>query len=65
MNSAILLIIPGFVTDTLGILLLIPFTRDLILKFFIDEKNIKNSQNQNYDTIEVQAEEIDERDRYK
>ena len=29
------------------------------------EKNIKNSQNQNYDTIEVQAEEIDERDRYK
>ena len=63
--AAIFLIIPGFVTDALGILLLIPFTRDLILKFFIGEKNIKNSQNQNYDTIEVQAEEIDERDRYK
>ena len=37
--AAILLIIPGFVTDTVGFLLLIPFTRKLLINFFIKNKN--------------------------
>ena len=37
--AAILLIIPGFVTDTIGFLLLIPVTRRLLINFFIKNKN--------------------------
>ena len=33
--AAILLIIPGFFTDTIGFLLLIPFTRKIIIKILI------------------------------
>ncbi len=61
--AAILLIIPGFFTDTIGALLLIPFTRNIILKFFIKEnlqKNYKNEKN----IIEIDAEEIDERNKH-
>ncbi len=36
--AALLLIIPGFVTDTVGFLLLIPFTRKLIIKSFLSKK---------------------------
>jgi len=38
--AALLLILPGFITDTLGFLLLIPFTRKIIIKSFIKKKNI-------------------------
>ena len=38
--AALLLIIPGFITDTFGFLLLIPFTRKIIIKFFISKQNI-------------------------
>jgi UPF0716 protein FxsA len=39
--AAILLIIPGFITDTVGFLLLIPFTRKLIIKtFFNQDSNV-------------------------
>jgi UPF0716 protein FxsA len=61
--AAICLIIPGFVTDTLGALLVIPFTRNLILKFFVQNKEFNNQQS-NDNTIEIEAEEIDDRDRY-
>ena len=33
--AALLLIIPGFATDLIGILLIVPFTRKIILKKFI------------------------------
>ena len=33
--AALFLIIPGFVTDTLGFFLLIPFTRKIFINFFI------------------------------
>ena len=36
--AAILLIVPGFVTDTIGFLLLIPVTRKLLINFFIKNK---------------------------
>lgn len=61
--AAICLIIPGFATDTLGALLVIPFTRNLILKFFVQNKEFNNQQS-NDNTIEIEAEEIDDRDRY-
>ena len=64
--AAILLIIPGFFTDLIGALLLIPFSRNIILKIF--GSDIHSSRKQTRDdpnTIEIQAEEIDERDKYK
>ena len=39
--AAFLLIFPGFATDILGILLVIPITRRLILGIFINKKNMK------------------------
>ena len=37
--AALFLIIPGFFTDTLGFLLLVPITRKLLIKFFIKRNN--------------------------
>ena len=45
--AALLLILPGFATDFVGILLVIPFTRNLILNRFI-EKRKRNNENKNY-----------------
>ena len=44
--AALFLIIPGFFTDTIGFLLLIPFTRKTLISFLIrknkmNEKNVK------------------------
>ena len=40
--AALLLIIPGFFTDTIGFLLLIPFTRRILFKVIMKNKpNIK------------------------
>ena len=47
--AAFLLILPGFATDIIGILLIIPFTRKLILnKFFKRKKNNHNFKKKNY-----------------
>ena len=47
--AAILLIIPGFATDTLGILLIIPYTRRLFIKYFsknyYKKKNMDDKKN--------------------
>ena len=40
--AALLLIIPGFFTDTVGFLLLIPFTRRVLINLFMKKKIIKN-----------------------
>ena len=42
--AAILLIIPGFFTDSVGFLLLIPITRKIIISFFVKRKNISTNQ---------------------
>ena len=64
MIAAIFLIIPGFFTDTIGVLLLIPFSRNIILKIFGSDIHSSRTQTRNEpNTIEVQAEEIDERDK--
>ena len=42
--AALLLIIPGFLTDTMGFLLLIPFTRKILISFFIKKKTTSKNQ---------------------
>ncbi len=42
--AALLLIIPGFFTDTIGFLLLIPFTRGLLIRFFVKRKISQTDQ---------------------
>jgi len=42
--AALLLIIPGFFTDTMGFLLLIPFTRKILISFFIKKKTTSKNQ---------------------
>ena len=53
--AAILLILQGFATDLIGLLLIIPFTRKLILKKFINKSN-KIKKEKNY--IEGEYEDI-------
>ena len=36
--AALLLIVPGFFTDGVGFFLLIPFTRKIIINFFVKQK---------------------------
>ena len=38
--AALLLIIPGFFTDTIGFLLLIPLTRKILISFLVNKKNL-------------------------
>ena len=52
--AAFLLILPGFATDIFGILLIVPFTRKLILRKFINKK--KHSKNKEF--IEGDYEDI-------
>ena len=55
--AAFLLIFPGFATDILGILLVIPITRKLILGIFINKKKYeKKSKKKNY--IDGEFEEL-------
>ena len=42
--AALLLIIPGFFTDTIGFLLLIPVTRKFIISFFVKKKISQTDQ---------------------
>ena len=55
--AALLLIIPGFVTDIIGFLLIIPITRKFFIKS-ISAKFNKSKNMHNEDIIEGSAEEI-------
>ena len=55
--AAQLLIIPGFITDVLGFLLLIPFTRKIIINLFIMKKNTPINRNEDY----IEGEIIDKK----
>ena len=50
--AALLLIIPGFFTDIIGFLILIPFTRNLLLKFFLRNKKETNQKEKRENTID-------------
>ena len=56
--AALLLIIPGFATDLIGILLIVPFTRKFILKKFIKKHDKTTKKNTNY--IDGDYEDISE-----
>ena len=58
--AAFLLILPGFASDTFGILLVIPFTRKLILSRFFKKKNFNKNKKKNF--IEGDYEDISEED---
>ena len=45
--AAVLLILPGFITDTLGFLLLFPVTRKFLIKILVKKKHIKQNNNEN------------------
>ena len=49
--AALLLIIPGFITDLIGFLLLIPFTRKIFFKLALRNKPMTDIKKQN-DTID-------------
>ena len=56
--GAILLIIPGFATDTLGFLIIFPLSRKLILSSL--KKNIVTKNNKKNDFIEGEYEDIED-----
>ena len=56
--AAVLLIIPGFATDIIGFLLIIPFTRNLLFKF-ITRKYEKTKVSGEDDLIEGEYEDKD------
>ena len=58
--AALLLIFPGFATDLVGILLVVPITRRLILGKFIKKKQYKKKQTNNY--IDGEYEDLGEDD---
>jgi len=58
--AALLLIIPGFFTDTIGFLLLIPFTRKILISFFVKKSKIPTDQE---DTNTLDGEIIENKDK--
>ena len=56
--AALLLIFPGFITDFIGIILIIPYTRKILFKLFLSKYNKKNV---NSDYIEGESEDINDK----
>ena len=57
--AALLLIIPGFITDVFGFLLLIPFTRNIITNLYLKEKSNVDTGPKDYIDREVIKKEED------
>ena len=55
--GATLLIIPGFITDVFGFLLIIPFTRNFLVNLIVKQNNIKEEKK---DEV-IEAEIIDDK----
>ena len=58
--AAVLLIIPGFMTDIIGFLLIFPLTRKLILKNFSSRFKVKTKTDKNF--IDGEYEDIEKED---
>ena len=60
--AAVLLIIPGFLTDLIGFILLVPFTRKILFKMVLKNKKTGDNQKEKIDTIdgEIVKKEKDE-----
>ena len=59
--AALLLILPGFATDFLGILLVFPLTRKLIIQSFSKSLKAKKNVNEGKDFIEGEYKDMDEK----
>ena len=59
--AALFLIIPGFFTDTIGFLLLIPLTRKILIGFFI-KKNTTPKNQENINTLDGEIIENKDKD---
>ena len=59
--AALLLILPGFATDIIGILLIFPLTRKIILSKY-SKKNSPNNENKEKNFIEGEYEDIEDKD---
>jgi len=58
--GAIFLILPGFISDTIGFFLLIPFTRKILINFWLKKKYQKNTKtDENVIDAEIIEEEKD------
>ncbi len=55
--GATLLIVPGFITDVFGFLLIIPFTRNFLVNLMVKQNNIKEEKK---DEV-IEAEIIDDK----
>ena len=60
--AAVLLIIPGFLTDLIGFILLIPFTRRILFRIIFKKKATTDNHKEKIDTIdgEIVKKEKDE-----
>ncbi len=58
--AAMLLILPGFMTDIVGFFILLPFTRKLLIKLFLSNKRFSNQKN---DKQTLEAEIIEDKDK--
>ena len=58
--AALLLIIPGFLTDLIGFLLIFPFSRKMMFKKFLN--NRKKNKNQKNNFIDGEYEDIENND---
>ena len=60
--AAVLLIIPGFLTDLIGFIILIPFTRKILFKIILKNKTDIDKQKERVETIdgEIVKKEKDE-----
>ena len=60
--AALMLILPGFATDLIGLLLIFPLSRKLILGKFANKYSKKN-KNDNNEYIDGESEELDDKDK--
>ena len=56
--AALLLILPGFISDSIGLLFLVPFTRKILISLWLKNRYKNNSRNQ---TDVIDAEIIEEK----
>ena len=58
--AAILLIVPGFFTDLIGFILLIPFSRSFLIRFFLKNKGVEKDNIIEAEVLEKENNKKDE-----
>jgi len=60
--AAVLLILPGFITDTIGFLLLFPITRKFLINIWIKKKYVQQNKDKNNDIVDAEIIEDKKKD---